>query len=117
MESTVLLPKLKASSRSAAETVVQILCREWPLSLKEIHYRVTKEYGKQISFQGVHKAVKRLVESKVLLKEDRRYMINKIWLDEIIKFGENMKAVYCNSSNFKFPKFQIKRNYLKSQWE
>jgi predicted transcriptional regulator len=73
------------------------LREEWPLSLKEIYFCIVREHGLNISYQAVHKALKQLVESRVLEKREKRYCLSIEWIREIRRFGERMKKEYkCN---------------------
>lgn len=62
--------------------VFSILSEKYPLKLIQIKNILEKEYGKEVSFQGVRKAVLQLIEDKVLIKKENVYLINKKWVKE-----------------------------------
>ena len=97
---TVLLPNFGSGNTTAAETIIYILCQEWPLSLKELHHRTTKECNRNVTFQAMHKATKKLVENRILTKKDFTYAINTAWLDEITEFSRITKERYKTNQPF-----------------
>ena len=76
------------------DAIVNVLRNEWPLSLKEIYFAVIKNYSLNVSHQAVHKALKKLVENKVLVKQERRYCLNIAWIREIKQFGTSLEQAY-----------------------
>ena len=97
---TVLLPNFGSGNSTAAETIIYILCQEWPLSIKELHHRTKKECNRSVTFQAVHKAAGGLVEHNILYKENNTYRINTAWLDEITKFSRIVKERYDKNQPF-----------------
>ncbi len=76
------------------DAIVNVLGNEWPLSLKEIYFAVVRDYSLSVSQQAVHKALKKLVENKVLAKHERKYCLNLKWIREIKQFGTNLEEAY-----------------------
>jgi len=72
---------------SVKGSIIQILAEEWPLTVKEIFQKTKQDFGKDVSYQAVHKAVQELVLRKVLSEETRTYLINPLWLQEIETFA------------------------------
>lgn len=102
MEQTILLMPNRTNNRTIAELTITILSQEWPLSLKTIQRKITKEYGKKASFQATHKALKKLLEKNVLTKQDLHYEINTEWLKQLNNFSlETMQAYLIkNEKNY-----------------
>jgi len=76
------------------DTVVSILGKDWPLSLKEIYFAAIREYGMAVSYQAVHKATKQLAESKIIIKRERRYSLNIGWIKQVKGFSESLEKAY-----------------------
>ena len=76
------------------DAIVNVLRNEWPLSLKEIYFAVVKHYSLAVSHQAVHKALKKLVENKVLVRQERKYCLNIEWIREVKQFGTSLEKVY-----------------------
>lgn len=76
--------------------IIDTLVDEWPLSVKRIYFKVRKH--KPVTYHAVYKIVKEMVEKGILEKRDKKYLINKKWIEEIIKFGEKLKLSYSRSA-------------------
>ena len=74
--------------------ILSVLTQEWPLSAKEISLRVQKESSKEVSYQAVHKLLNSLLDDKILIKQDNKYLINNSWVlsqDELLqKLSKNL---------------------------
>ena len=62
--------------------VFSILTSEYPLNLITLTKLIKKQYGRDVTFQAVRKAVLQLVEAGVLLRTDKKFSINKEWVKE-----------------------------------
>lgn len=61
--------------------IVQLLAKEHPLSLMNIHKRLEKNFGTRVSFQATRKAAKTLVEAAVLSRNsNKEYEISRKWI-------------------------------------
>lgn len=85
------------ASISVKEIIIQILSEEWPLPLKSLHWKIAREHGKSISFQATHKALNKLVEQNILVKNEKRYRLNLAWLEQLSSFGTETKQAYLES--------------------
>jgi len=96
MEQAVKLSLLGTTADYAtnAEIIIEILCSEYPLTLRSLHYRVTKKQGKKTSMQSVFKAAKKLCKNNVLVKTNSMYYINLGWLDEMEAFTNSVRRNY-----------------------
>ena len=94
MESTIKLPTLNTRNSTLAELVIVLLTHEWPLTTKGIYNRVNRNFANGVSFQAVHKAVKKLREQEILSKKDSYYKINVKWLEQINKFSNQVEKLY-----------------------
>ena len=94
MDVTIKLPTLNQKDKTVAEMVVVMLIEEWPLSPKGIYNRVIRTQAKPVSFQAVHKAIKKLHSEDILLKKERYYKLNPEWLKQITSFGNKVAGDY-----------------------
>lgn len=67
---------------STKNLVFSILSHEYPLRIVELSNLIRKRYGKSVTFQAVRKAVLELVQDKVLVQEEKQFLINKAWVKE-----------------------------------
>jgi len=85
------------------DAIVNVLASEWPLTLKEIYFAVVKQYSLRVSYQAVHKALKQLVEFKVLVKQERRYRLNIEWIRNLKMLGASLEKEYSQSKKEELP--------------
>jgi len=92
------LPLFEQKPSTVKDMVFTILTTKYPLSLIELLNTIKRQYNISISFQSVRKAVLELVNSKVLIKEDKKFSINQGWILEMIKFGNFLQKQYFTKS-------------------
>ncbi len=85
-------------NKTIAELAVQILSEEWPLPLKTIKRKINKEHGKKASNQATFKALKKLVEKNILLKDDLHYELNVEWLKQLNGFSLQTTQKYLTKN-------------------
>lgn len=89
------IPKVKATEDSSiTELAILILSQEWPLPMRTIHWKMGREYGKLVSFQATHKALKKLVQKQILTKQDLHYELNTQWLKQQTNFNLKTMQAY-----------------------
>jgi len=81
---------------STKDIIVKILSEEFPLSLPKIKNILQKKFHKSISYQGIYKELNKLIEAKIVTKEEKQYMLNKDW---ILKVNQYSKEVYLKYNN------------------
>jgi hypothetical protein len=101
---------ISLSGDSTKELIVRFLGQEWPLTGKEIYNRIQRESDKSISYQGVQKQVKELVEKQVLSKLSNGFQLNIEWLDLNKKKSEDLLDKYSSFSKFKGEQFSVVLN-------
>jgi predicted transcriptional regulator len=89
------LASSKIEENNAKNFVISILGEEWPLSAKIIYNRIRKG-GLDVSYQAVHKTIKKLVEKDVLVRKGREYSLNIIWIQKQREFAERIEKAYKN---------------------
>lgn len=65
------------------DDILAVLSSEYPLSVKEIHNRIKRKTGKEITYQAVHKTIHQLIENKVIEKNGTAYRISSQWIEQI----------------------------------
>ena len=93
----VKLPEIESANISTKDRIIHILASEYPLTAKKIYNALKKTSPlANISYQAVHKAIKELTMSKVLLKEEKGYKVNIKWVEAIKTFTEQLNEQYHN---------------------
>jgi len=74
------IPQTGEETKNAKDLVFSILSKKQPLSAIELHNIIRRTYNASLTYQAVSKAITKLVEKKVLLKEGKFYSISQTWL-------------------------------------
>ena len=84
----------------AKNHIRMILIENAPLSAKQIYSEVNTKSGKRISYQAVHKLIKKLVLDGSILKIDKKYKINPRWIKEGKEYFAKLEKLYYESKNW-----------------
>lgn len=93
MSYELLIPDL-GKKGTAKDFVIEILTKDWPLTLKELYYRIKKEFKFSGSYQSVFKSVNELLEKKVLIRRGKTYEINISWIKNLQSFTDIVETNY-----------------------
>jgi len=85
--------------KSTREQAIQVLSEEWPLTAKEVHKRLGKEFYNEISYQAVHKLLSEMQEQGLIKNENKKVELNKEWLKAQKQFFEETEAKYTGKNN------------------
>jgi hypothetical protein len=88
------IPEINNKPKTTKDFVITILSKEWPLSLRNIFYKIKKGYGYSSTYQSVFKAVNELLEDKTLVKKENTYMINLEWVKDLQSFTDIVETNY-----------------------
>lgn len=90
----ILIPEINNKPGNTKDAVISILTIEWPLSLRNIFYKIKRQYGYSSTYQSVYKAVKELCEIGVLKEKDKRYEIDIEWIKRVQSFTDIVETNY-----------------------
>jgi len=79
------------------DLIINILSFDWPLTLSQIHYKITKEYHRSVSYQATYKSLTELISENVISKQDRLYQINIHWVEKLKEFSVHIESNYKNN--------------------
>jgi hypothetical protein len=79
--------------------VIEVLGKEWPLNLKQIHFELTKHEEMKCSYQAVHKALSKLVEEGILTKDNKKYALDIDWVKKVSQFGRQTEQAYTKKQS------------------
>ena len=88
-----MLPGL-GREKNVKDCVISILSAEWPLTGKKIYNRIRKQHELPVTYQAVHKTLKKLVEDEILIKTEKNYELSNEWINKLSDFGRNLKKTY-----------------------
>jgi len=94
MAFNLIIPDIENKPKNTKDAVINILTYDWPLTLRQIYYKIKKQYGFSSTYQSVYKAVKELNASKVLLEDNRKYEVNVAWIKKLQSFTDIVETNY-----------------------
>ncbi|MBR9706278.1 hypothetical protein GOV14_04535 [Candidatus Pacearchaeota archaeon] len=94
MSFEILIPELNTRPKNTKDAIINLLTTEWPLTLRNIYYRLKKHYKYSYTYQSVYKAVKELVDKDVLKANDKKYEINISWVKQVQSFTDIIETNY-----------------------
>lgn len=93
----LFVPKLN-NNMTVSELIVSILSEDFPLTIKALHFRITKAYGKNVSYQAVFKALKHLSKNNVIQRHGRFYFLSSEWIYSLKEFSLQLEEKYRDLS-------------------
>lgn len=79
---------------STKSLIIYVLREKFPLSLTQLYKEIKQ--SKKVSYQGVHKAIKELVNDKIVEKLEKMYFLNKEWVKEQTESFSKAYSAYFN---------------------
>lgn len=76
---------------SVKDDIFTILSEEPHLSAKEIHARIKRRQGKDVTYQAVHKVLLQLINQNVIIKYGSKYSINPEWVGQLSQFSKQLE--------------------------
>lgn len=62
--------------------IIEVLSSEFPLSTKEIHDRLKRNFAVDMTYQATHKKVFELLSQGVLEKNEKKYQLARNWISD-----------------------------------
>lgn len=90
---------LLGKKKTVKDHIISILSSEWPLTSRKLYNTLTKKYNLSVSYQAVHKAIKELVASGIVVKNSKELQLNLDWINEVKGFSERIGEMYENGGN------------------
>jgi hypothetical protein len=85
--------------KTAKTAIIDHLSKEFPLATKKIHHVLQREYGIDVSYQAVHKALQELETERVISKSKEGWQLDHEWLQSQEKFIQGTKQKYSGKIN------------------
>ena len=91
---------LNSGIKTTKEHIIQVIGNRWPLSAKEIHHSLSREYGVQVSYQAVHKSIQELEETETIIKELGKYKLSTEWIEKSENYFKGLAMTYKKNNGF-----------------
>lgn len=89
------------------EQIIQELSKTPHLELEKLIKKISPRLKQKISLQGWYKAIKRLLDLGVVIKQRKKYTLNVSWLVQVLKWAHTLKAVYVDRAKQKVIKLPV----------
>jgi len=91
---------LLASGRQDARSrAISALAVKWPLTAKQLHSVVSKDGGKELTYQAVHKLARQMAADGTLAVEGGSYALDLGWVRQLKDFGASAERRYLRESS------------------
>lgn len=97
MSINLTLPEMGPFGKTAKDAIITMLGTSWPMTIRKMHLVLQREYGMEISYQGVHQAIHHLEESGMVIKHNEFYELDSKWIERLKKFSEQLYASYSKN--------------------
>ena len=79
------VPLIKNEKNNTKNIIVTILSAEFPLKVRDLFETISEKYKKEITIQGVYKAVKQLEKQKIVDQVNDGYLLSLSFLNKFTK--------------------------------
>lgn len=79
------------------DMILSLLSQEYPLTAKQISQRIRKQFGSNITFPGVYKAINQLIDDEVLTKEGTNVKIHNTWIKQTKAWIDKLQKKYLET--------------------
>lgn len=94
----ILIPET-GKEKKTKDMIFSILVDNPYLTLTLLQKKIKSLYGITITLQSIIKAINSLLENKVILKENKKYFINKEWVLDVKNYFDNLYFDVLNINN------------------
>ena len=98
-----VLPFLGASRRDLRHRIISVLAEKWPLKAKQV-YKLVERGSPGITYQGVHKALKQLVEEGAVSEREEGYELSMGWVQGLKEALAHVSSAYAGTDKMKADK-------------
>jgi hypothetical protein len=94
-------PLIKSGEHNLKNIVISVLSRQWPLSARRVYKEVCSD-NFQITYQGVHKALRQLREQGIVLRTELGHQLDRNWIDQLEAYSGFLRSNYALGRNTDF---------------
>ena len=94
-------PLIKSGEHNLKNIVISVLSRQWPLSARRVYKEVCSDHF-QITYQGVHKALRQLREQGIVRRTEEGHQLDRNWIDQLEAYSGFLRSNYSMGKNTDF---------------
>lgn len=95
----IVNPVQVTQAKSTRELIVSLLAQKWPLSVKQIHFQLKKDYSTPVTYQAVHKLLIGLEKEQITVRNGSQWQLNSSWLQHQETFFQQALQRYSGNKN------------------
>ncbi|HIH20774.1 TPA: hypothetical protein HA244_05900 [Candidatus Micrarchaeota archaeon] len=84
------------SEHSLRSDIIRVLSERWPLNARHLYSAIRQDFP-NVTYQGVHKALRLLVEERVVTLQDMKYALSLDWIREMRLTSESIERRYTGN--------------------
>ena len=94
-----MIPNKNNPSPPLESYVLDVLSDRPRLTVKELYELFLQKSVRQISIQAFYALVRKMIDQRILVKENQVLIIDASWIDALLHFSEKVKRVYLDSDS------------------
>ena len=68
------------------------------MTIKQLDHALKREFGMDVTYQAVHKAITQLEEEKLIQKGEKGYQLHPDWITKITHLSNSISRAYLTNS-------------------
>ena len=98
------LSLLTTKPGNVKNAIIQKLSKQWPLTVKQLDHALKREYGLEVTYQAVHKALHELKRLGTLESSFNKYQLSRKWIEKIGNFTTKLGETYAKNESIDYNK-------------
>ncbi len=113
-----LLLESIAAEKSTKDQLISVLSQKWPLTTKQMHFSLQRQFAAKITYQAVHKLLSKLEHEKIVSKNKNAWQLDSAWLQKQSTFFQQTIQKYAGNKNrYNFdPSFEGTQTFEFDNW-
>jgi hypothetical protein len=79
-------------TKTTQDHIIEILSNEWPLTAKQIHNRLKRNYAVNTTYQATHKHLKQMLEEKMITKNGKNFLLSYAYVKKLSNYSKKLEA-------------------------
>lgn len=94
-----MIPDIKNPNPSSESLIIEILSQKPRLTAKDLYEYFLAKYIHQLSVQGFYKILRKLLEQRIIVKENKLLSLDASWIYNLINFSNLLQKNYFGSQS------------------
>jgi hypothetical protein len=94
---------MKNGASTIKEAILQILSNEFPLTAKQLHFKIARLLDRTFSYQAFYKSLQELVKNGVVTNNHGLLLFSQNHVQNVLMYSEQLKEAYGTEKLLKKP--------------